>query len=91
MSPDDLTAVAVLSLTLADLDPRQWIKALEKESDASMKEVDAMREAGKAIIAAKAAMTHSYFRELVRSGFTDAQAFELTKHFKPDMEFGLDK
>jgi alkylhydroperoxidase family enzyme len=91
MSPDDLTAIAVLSLTLADLDPRQWIKALEKESDASMKEIEAMREAGRAIIAAKAAMTHSYFCELVRSGFTEAQALTLTINFKPEMEFGLNK
>jgi len=85
MSPTDLTAIAVLSVALADLDPCQHFKDLEGEKDDA--DIERIREAGRAIVKAKATMTFNYFYELKQAGFSEAAALELTKKFKPELEF----
>jgi hypothetical protein len=85
MSPQDLTAIAVLTVALADLDPCQHFEDLEGERDD--KDIQRIREAGRAIMKAKAAMTFNYFYELKQAGFSEPMALELTKKFKPEMEF----
>jgi hypothetical protein len=85
MSPDDLFAIAVLSVALADLDPCKHFKELKGEE--GDKDIAKIRESGRAIMKAQATMTYNYFRELKEAGFSEAEALELTKTFKPTLEF----
>jgi hypothetical protein len=85
MSPTDLTALAVLTLALADLNPCDHIEELRGEDED--KDINRIREAGRAIMTAKVRMTRVYYRGLVDAGFSREEALELTKKFKPEMEF----
>lgn len=85
MSPQDLTAMAVLTLALADMNPCDHIDELRGEDDD--KDISRIREAGRAIMLAKVRMTRDYFRGLVDVGFSSEEALELTKKFKPELEF----
>lgn len=85
MTPRDFTAIAVLAISLADEDARKYFKELKDTKEDE--EIAQIREAGRAIIVAQAKMVRSYFRELCDAGFTTEQALEITKQFKPNMEF----
>ena len=85
MTPTDLTAMAVLTVAIADMNPCDHFEELRNEDEDE--DINRIREAGRAIMSAKIRMTRTYFRGLVDAGFSREEALELTKKFKPEMEF----